>query len=87
VKPFLHDVEVLDSEQDKKKSLGTKIKEALADFFADVLENPDTENVATRVPFEGKFDDPKIGLWGAVAAVLRNAFVRALSPRLDNSIS
>jgi hypothetical protein len=86
VKPFLHDLRVTGSKKDEDKKLGAKLKEAVVEVVAGLMENDKTENVATRVPFEGKFEDPAVGVWQAVLTVLRNAFVKALSPRLDRSV-
>jgi hypothetical protein len=85
VKPFFHDVEMHDAEQDKNKGLGKKIKEAVVDIVTGLFENSDTENVASRIPFEGQFGSPDPGVWEAVITVLRNGFIEALKPGLDRS--
>jgi hypothetical protein len=85
VKPFVHDLKMLGSKADKK-NFGTKVKEAVVGAVATVLKNQKTENVAAKVPFEGRFDDPQVGIWQAVATVLRNGFIRALQPRLDQTV-
>jgi hypothetical protein len=83
VKPFIQDLEFLDAEQDKKKSLGKKIKEAIVDAASAILKNKDSKNIASRIPFEGRYDDPDPGIWEAVLTVLRNAFIQALSPHFE----
>jgi hypothetical protein len=60
-----------------------KAKQAVVNAVSKVLSNDETKEIATRVPFSGKFGDPKTGIWEAVVAVLRNAFVKALSPTFD----
>jgi len=87
VKPFLTDLKMHDEKQDKDKKLGAKIKEAVVDVAAALFKNSETEKIATRVPFEGKFENPDIGIWEAVTTVLSNAFVKALSPRFDKSVN
>lgn len=87
VKPFLEGLEMHNDQQDKDKSLGKKIKEAVVNVVAKVLKNDESEKVASRIPFEGAFDSPEPGLWEAVITVLRNAFIRALSPNIEHSIN
>lgn len=80
VKPF---IDGLKMHGKKDKSALKVIKEAVVGAVAAVLKNKDTEAVASKVPFEGRFEDPKVGVWAAVIAVLRNAFVKALGPSFD----
>jgi hypothetical protein len=35
---------------------------------------------------EGTFEKGKVDIWGAVASLLRNGFVRALLPKTDDSV-
>ena len=86
VKPFIHDLDMVDERQDRDKSLGKKIKEAVVGAVATVFKNPKTENVASKVPFEGRFDRPDVGTWEAVATILHNALIKALSPNIERSI-
>lgn len=52
-----------------------------------LLNNPSKDQIATKLDIKGKFDDPSINLWRAISFVLRNAFIRALKPSIDNSIN
>jgi hypothetical protein len=79
-KPFIKDFK---ASPGKGAGPVKKVKQAVVNAVAKVLTNEDTKEIATRVPFEGRFDDPKTGVWEAVVAVLRNAFVKALSPAFD----
>lgn len=81
VKPLVEDLKMLEPE-DLKKPLAAA-KEAVVGAVAKVLQNPRTGKVATRVPVKGEFGDPDIGLWPAVAATLRNAFIEALRPSFE----
>lgn len=80
VKPFL---EGLKMHGKKDKGALKAIKEAVVGAVAAVLKNKDSQAVASKVPFEGKFEDPQTGVWAAVVSVLRNAFITALGPRFD----
>lgn len=59
------------------------IKEAVVGAVAAVLKNRSTDAVAAKVPFEGRYDDPDIGVWEALASVLRNAFIQGLRPNFE----
>jgi hypothetical protein len=39
------------------------------------------------VPVKGSFNKPETALWDAISYVLRNVFVNALKPTIDNSIN
>lgn len=80
VKPFIDGLEMHGK---KDKGALKVIKEAVVGAVAAVLKNKDTESVATKVPFEGRFDDPQVGVWAAVVSVLRHAFLKALGPSFD----
>jgi hypothetical protein len=86
VKPILKDLNVLDGAKEKSSSLGQKVKEGLADVVGSIFKNDEQKSVGARVPFEGRFDNPKIGLWTAVGTVLRHAFVRALTPGVEDRL-
>ena len=45
------------------------------------------DQVATKAEIEGDFNNPKINILDAVWEVLRNAFIQALLPSIDNEIS
>lgn len=79
VKPFVEDFKATAKNAGPVK----KIEKAVADAAAKVLENKKTKEVASKVDFSGRFDQPKLDLWTAVATALRNAFIKALSPRFE----
>ena len=61
--------------------------EGFLDFAANVLENPDADQVAARIPFTGTIKDPQTNLFATIASVLRNAFVSAFARSLEGSIT
>ena len=73
---------------DMKKDKGAIkiIKEAVVGAVASVFKNSEKDQVGTRIPFEGQFENPHAGIWDAILEVLRNAFIEALKPRLDRTI-
>lgn len=81
VKPLLKDVEIKD-----EGTFGEIVWADVVSGIKWVLENPKKDQVATKVPIEGRFDDPDTGLWTAVSYILKNAFVLALQPSVDDQI-
>lgn len=59
--------------------------EALVEGVTTVLRNPPADQFGTRIQISGRIDDPELGVFGAVIAVLRNAFVQALEPYFEGT--
>lgn len=86
VKPILKDLDIVqwNKEEGNFKQI---LWETLIGSAAGLLENRRKEQLATKVEIKGKFDKPDINLWRAISYVLRNAFVNALKPAIDNTIN
>lgn len=86
VKPVLKDLDVVQwtKEEGNFKQI---LWETLIGSAAAILENKNKDQLATKVEVKGKFDNPDINIWRAISYVLRNAFVRALKPAIDNTIN
>jgi hypothetical protein len=87
IKPFIENLKMLDISKDKKKGIGKVIKQAVVGAVAFVFKNHKEDEISTKLPFSGKFENPKVGIWEAVIEVLRNAFIKALAPALENSVN
>lgn len=85
VKPIIKDLEVVGTE-DREDSFFQRAKEAVIDVISSILENPQEEQVASRVPIEGTFENTDILAWEAVWQLLKNAFIEALMPSVDHAI-
>lgn len=86
VKPVIKNLDVLGKE-DRKDNLLQKLWEAVAGGAGKLLENKNNDQVATKVPFQGRLDDPRTNVWVAIASILQNAFIHAIQPSIDNEIS
>lgn len=82
VKPIIKDIKIK-----REGDFLDIVWENIVAGAATILENRKKEQVATKVPIEGKFDQPDTDLWTAINYVLRNAFVYALKPSIDNEIN
>lgn len=85
VKPLVEDLNVMSPEREDK-GVWWEIREQLVDAVSEIFENQPTDRVATRVPFRGSFKDPEVGVWQAALLVLRNAFIEAIAPGIENRI-
>ncbi len=83
VKPVLKDLQV--ANPSKGKPLKT-VKKVAIQAVTNLLSSSKKE-LATKVPIEGRFDDPKIGLADAVINVLSNALSNTILPRLTGGPS
>lgn len=87
-KPFFKDLEIFQLNKDKKEgNLLQTLWEALAGGTSEVVENQKKEQIATKVPLSGNFDDPNVDLWATIGTLMRNAFIRALLPTLDYTVN
>lgn len=86
VKPVIKNLKVTGPE-DRQDSFFNKTYEALVGTAGVVLRNPKEKQIATKVPIQGEYDKTTIGTWYAIIHILRNAFIHALHPSIDNEIT
>lgn len=86
VKPVITDLDVVGPE-DRRDNILRKIWEGLVGIAGDILDNPKTDAIATKIPIIGAYDDREVGVWYAILAALRNAFIQAIYPALDYQVS
>jgi hypothetical protein len=85
VKPLIEDLDIL-GRDDKEDPLLHKLWEGLVGAAGSIVTNPKEDQVATKIPMQGRLEDPDILTWAAVIDILRNAFIRALEPAIDREI-
>ncbi len=86
VKPLIKDLDVLGKE-DRDDNLFRKLWEGMVGTAGEVFKNQGEDQVATKINFEGNIKNPDTSLWNTIMNILRNAFVRALQPAIDNQIN
>ena len=85
-KPIIKDLHVVNWKEDKDKPL--KIAwEAVIGSVAWIFKNHGKDQLATKVEFEGNLKSPDINIMEIIGQVLYNAFIQALYPSLENSVS
>jgi hypothetical protein len=86
VKPVIRDLDVVGPE-DKNDSFLRKLWEHIVGAAGIILRNQRKDQVATKIPIEGNYDNPDIGTLDAIVEVLINAYIQALMPSIDNQIN
>jgi len=84
-KPVIKDIDAL-----KWKEEGTAQSNVQNDSVgrvAWIFRNHPKDRPATQVKFEGSMKQPYTGTWGVIGETLQNAFVKALIPCIENSVS
>ncbi len=86
VKPIINDLDVVGPE-DRHDEFFNKVWEEIVGAAGKILKNQKTDLIATKVNMGGSFKNPQTSLLDAIWEVLRNAFIQALLPGIDNTIS
>ena len=86
VKPVIKDPKVANWKEDKK-DLGKLVWESIVDAVGWLLTNKRKDQIATMAEFTGRIDKPDVNAWVIIGQLLRNAFIQALYPALDNSVN
>lgn len=86
VKPLIKDLDILGKE-DRSDNIFRQMWEGTVGGLAQVVENNETDKIATKIIFEGSLENPDTNVWYAIATVLRNAFIQAIQPAIDNEIN
>lgn len=85
-KPIIKDLKVSNWKEDKKKPLKAAW-ETVVEAVAWVFKNHPEDQLATKASFEGNLKDPNVNVFYIIGQVLRNAFIQALYPALENSVN
>lgn len=85
VKPFFEDLD-FNNLEDKNKKILTRIWENVVQGLAWLVKNKARDQVGTRIPFQGRFGDPQVGLWATISNLFRHGFIRAFNPTIEGSV-
>jgi hypothetical protein len=86
VKPLFRDLDIYDSNQDRKKGIFQKMYEGILGGLSWLLENRPRDQVATTTRISGKLSNPETSTWDLVVGLVQNAFFRAILPGLERDI-
>ena len=85
-KPIIKDLHVVNWKDDKGHPLKLAY-EAVVGAVAWVIKNHGKDQLATKAEFSGDLKDPDIDTWYIIGQLLRNGFIQALYPSLENSVN
>jgi hypothetical protein len=85
VKPLMKDLDILDLDKDAKNPIKLAWQAIVAGVVK-IFKNHPEDQLATKIPISGTFDQKGVDLWTTVGNVLRNAFVHAFSPTFDQTV-
>jgi len=85
VKPIIRNLKVL-GPQNRKDTFLQKVWEVVVSAVASVFKNQKEDQIATKIPIEGSYDNPQTNIFEAIWEVLRNAFIQALMPGIDHEL-
>jgi uncharacterized protein DUF748 len=83
VKPIIKELDVYSSEKSRDESWLHKVHEQLVGALATVLKNHSRDEIATRTEISGPLTDPRTSLWQTIVNVVRNAYIQAIRPGLE----
>lgn len=84
-KPFFKNLK-FEAVPDPEKNLLQRAAVKVAAAVQDALKN-ERDQVATKAPFHGDFEDTKVDAWTTLENLLRNAFIQALREGLEGQPS
>jgi hypothetical protein len=84
VKPFISSLKFADLTAEND-SLWRRVWKMLVSTFANLATNPDSHQVATRIPFSGDAKNFDIHAWKTIENGLHHGFVKALSKGFEGS--
>lgn len=86
VKPLIKDLDIVQFNKEEGSPLQITW-EAFIGSTAEIFQNQPKGTLGTKIPIEGKFNSPEVRTWEAIISVLKNAFIEALKPNIDNSVN
>ena len=87
IKVFFNNLDVFQWDKERKKNILKVFWEAIMAGVSEVFKNHVKDQLATKIPIAGTYTNSSVGLWTATGTLLQNAFIRALVPKLDQSVT
>jgi hypothetical protein len=86
-KVFFKGLHVFAWEKERKKNALEIFWQAIVGTLTAAFKNQPHDYLAARIPISGSYGEEKIGTWTAIGSLLRNAFIKALVPKLDQQVT
>lgn len=85
MKPILKDIKILSISQDGPNPLAL-VWEGIMSLVLEIFTNQRHNQFASIIPIEGKLSDPHVEFFEALHQILKNAYIRALELKTEDSI-
>lgn len=85
VKPVIEDLKILDWENEND-GFFNKVWQSVVGLVTEVLKNHPKDQFATQTPIQGDLNNMDVGIWSTVWNIFKNAFIEALSKRVENTV-
>lgn len=85
IKPLIKDLQIVKWKKEEGNALQI-FWEAIVDGAAKLFKNQKKDQLGSKIMIENTFEDPKVRIFPAISIVLRNAFIEALRPSIEQSI-
>jgi hypothetical protein len=72
---------------EKNKTPLAIIWEGMVQSAAFMFKNHPRDTLATRIPIAGTYQKSEVGIWSAIGNLLKNAFLSALVPKVDETVT
>lgn len=86
VKPVMINLHMLGPD-DKDENILVKLWEGVLDAVVWTFKNKGEDQLATKIPLQGRFDNPRPNILYTIYEILVNGFIQALNPSLDYEIN
>lgn len=87
VKTFFTDLDVFKWQKEKKKTLLQIVWDGVVESATVALKNHPKDTLATKIPISGTYQKNEVGVWSAIGNLLKNAFIHALVPQMDEPVT
>ena len=80
IKPLVKNLKIYDRQKDQGKPFGKRVKMHVLQFFATLLKNRETKEVATVIRISGPTGGPKTNEWEVIRKLIGNGLSHAILP-------
>jgi hypothetical protein len=85
-KVLFKDLDVFAWEKERKKNILEIFWQAIVGTLTTAFKNQPKDQLATKIPITGTFEKTDVHMLPAIGALLRNAFIQALLPKVDQPV-
>jgi hypothetical protein len=86
VKILFKNLKIFQWQKDHEKDVLQIFWQAIVGTLTTVLKNQPHDQLAAKVPITGTFQKSDVHLWPTIQTLLRNGFIHALVPQIDQSV-